>query len=199
MRKQSILSYFLRPSVCALAITLLTTSAFATSDNPYSNGARAELVADYATAMEQYELAATAGLTDAMFALGRLYADIYGDDAEALRWYQKAAQQGHTFAQVALGQTYLDGSSATAPNPTLAMYWLESAATQGRSSDAALILFQLDPYSENASYWLTKAAEAGRPEAMVLLAHAYANGDYGFPVDLERSARWYALAATAKE
>jgi uncharacterized protein len=182
-----------------LAVSLAAIGPVVAGINPYSDGARAELAQDYVAALDCYSLAAKAGVTDAMYALGRIYAEVYADDAEAFRWYQEAAKQGNAFAQFALGQIYLEGNTVTAPDPELAAYWLESAATQGRSPDAAFALFESDPYAEDAARWLTQAAEAGRLAAMARLAAAYANGDYGLPVDPVQSATWRRRVGAAEE
>lgn len=187
----------LRTSI--LAVTLSAMGPVVADNNPYSDGARSELAKDYVAALEYYSVAAQAGGTDAMYALGRIYAEVYTDDAEALRWYQEAAKQGNAFAQAALGEIYRDGSTATAPDPELAAYWFESAATAGHSPDAAFALFELDPFADDAARWLTKAAEAGRPAAMARLAAAYANGDYGLPVDPAQSTTWERRASAAEE
>ncbi len=199
MSHRSGLPINLRQTTSAIVLTLLAPAFALAIDNPYANGARAELAQDYATALDQYALAAAAGLTDAMFALGRLHDEVYGNDAEALHWYQQAAQQGNTFAQVALGRIYRDGNSAADADPRLASYWLDSAATQGRSGEAAFALFELDPNSDSAARWLIQAAEAGIPEAMSRLATAYAAGDYGLPVDPAKGAEWLGRIGAMRE
>ena len=56
---------------------------------------------DLPAAVELYRKSASAGNTDAMFQLGRLYERGEGvkkDDSEALRWFRLAATGGHKAA-----------------------------------------------------------------------------------------------------
>ena len=93
------------------ASLVLTSQVFATTPNLYAQGIQAEMSGDTSLAIEKYLLSAKAGLSDAKYALGRLYRDVNGNEAEAFKWFMDAAKQGNTFAQYEVGMTYRRGNS----------------------------------------------------------------------------------------
>jgi hypothetical protein len=81
-------------------------------------------------AAEWHERAASQGLANAQYQLGRLYERGEGvprDDAAAARWHQEAARQGEVAAQTSLGLMYRDGRGVP-QDEALAYAWLSLAA-----------------------------------------------------------------------
>lgn len=67
---------------------------------------------DYETAMAECKPLADAGNADAMFCVGRMYANGFGVDMNddlALKWYGLAAEAGHAEAQYSLGVMHANG------------------------------------------------------------------------------------------
>jgi hypothetical protein len=124
---------------------------------------------DPAAAVEQYRLAADAGLAEAQFALALLYAAGRGvsrNAARAAEWYRTAADQGHAAAQCKLARLYFEG--------------------KGVPRDEA-----------QAFRWYHKAAEQGLAAAQHNLGELYATGR-GVPRDAARAEYWYQRAAQTR-
>ena len=156
---------------------------------------------DYQTAFREYKSAAEAGVAEAQFDLGVLYAQglgVHRDLDEAARWYQMAAEQGNAEAEFALGQMYSRGWGMPR-DETDALRWFEMASnpnSDGPPTDWTV----LDGYGTRqdqtqAAYWYLKAAEQGHVEAQYNLSRLYAAGQ-GVARDQEQALRWIRAAAT---
>jgi TPR repeat protein len=155
---------------------------------------------DYPKAFSEWKVSAEAGLADAQFDLGVLYASGLGvrqDLGEAERWYRKSAEQGYPDAEFALGEMYSRGWSAGARDQANAMRWLQldsetsmptgnwdSIADSGQPKDV-----------KQAAYWYRRAAEQGLAEAQYSLGRLYATGK-GVPHDEEQATMWVRSAAS---
>lgn len=99
----------------------------------YATGHAAFQRRDYATASQQWSVAAQAGEAVAQYSLGILHASGLGvpqNYQEAARWFQQAAQQDYGEAQYNLGLLYARGQGV--PQDYIQAYkWLELAARQG--------------------------------------------------------------------
>ena len=96
----------------------------------YEDGVEAAAAGDYATALQEFTVAAEAGLDLAQYNLAILYFTGQGvaqDYAEAVRWTLAAAEQGHLNAQFNLGALYYTGTG-TAVDMAQAFAWYERAA-----------------------------------------------------------------------
>ncbi|NVD99870.1 tetratricopeptide repeat protein [Massilia sp. BJB1822] len=88
---------------------------------------------DTAQALELYTQAAQAGVPEAMLGLGKFYSGAEGggaDPALAQQWYLQAAQHAVPEAQYQLG-LMLGKAGSESTRLKQALFWLESAATQG--------------------------------------------------------------------
>lgn len=111
--------------------------------------------------------AAAAGLPEAQYRLGRLYAlgeaGVRQAPKTAAEWYRRAARQGHASAQRSLASMYRAGK-------------------------------ELDHNQAAAARWYLAAARAGDARAQHIVAGMYESGD-GFASDLRLAAHWYEQAA----
>lgn len=111
--------------------------------------------------------AAAAGLPEAQYRLGRLYAlgaeGVRRAPRTAAEWYRRAARQGHVDAQRSLASMYLDGK-------------------------------ELGHNHAAAARWYLAAARAGDVRAQYIVAEMYESGD-GLAADLRQAAHWYEQAA----
>jgi uncharacterized protein len=121
----NILTVFLRSAVISL-IALAASPAFANGEGPYRNG-------DFPKAYALFSPLAEAGIADAQYYIGLMYAKgqaVPQDAVTAIEWYQKAADQGHALAQNNLGFMY--GQGAGVPrNFVNAHMWYSLAAAAG--------------------------------------------------------------------
>ena len=88
---------------------------------------------DYATAFMECAPLAKAGIAEAQFNLGVMYAEGEGvpkDAVQAVSWYRKAAEQGLARAQGNLGAMYSRGEGVPKDFVTAYM-WRNLAAAQG--------------------------------------------------------------------
>lgn len=173
-----------------LLIRIFTVNAFAAEQNFYAEGLQAEALGNINLAIEKYEESAATGLSDAKFALGRLYRDSYADDKNSFQWFLESAKQGNNFAQYEVGMLYLIGNSFVIQSTDEAAKWLTQAANRGKIGDAAYELFKLSTTDSEKQSWLLKSSEYGVPEAMKKLSDAYKTGNYGFTADDEKAAKW---------
>lgn len=120
--------------------------------------------AQAAAVMQQ---AAEAGLTAAMYRLGKMQvggeAGSGASPEAGVAWLKRAAERGHSDAMIQLGLMSSHGSTV--------------------AEDAAA-----------AAAWYRRAADAGNPAGMRLLAEAY-EGGRGVEADIAEAVHWYKLAA----
>lgn len=108
-------------------------SATAVWSADLDKGLAAFSVGDYETALAECQPLAEAGNVEAMFCVGRLYANGFGvpmDDAQALKWYGLAAGAGHAEAQYNLGVMHANGWGVDINEVPAAGYY-RLAAEQG--------------------------------------------------------------------
>jgi TPR repeat protein len=157
---------------------------------------------DYAKAFSEWKVSAEAGLADAQFDLGVLYASglgVHQDLGEAERWYRQAAEQGYPDAEFALGEMYSRGWSAGARDQANAMRWLQ-LENNGDTSMPTGNWDSIGDYGQakdvkQAAYWYRRAAEQGLAEAQYSLGRLYATGK-GVPHDEEQATMWVRAAAS---
>ena len=157
---------------------------------------------DYQKAFSEWKVSAEAGLADAQFDLGVLYAHGLGvrqDLGEAERLYQRSAEQGYPDAEFALGEMYSRGWSAGARDQANAMRWLQlenNGDTSMPTGDWDSIADYGQPKDQKqAAYWYRRAAEQGLAEAQYSLGRLYATGK-GVPHDEEQATMWVRAAAS---
>ncbi|MEM5471447.1 peptidoglycan-binding protein [Hoeflea sp. AS60] len=157
------------------------------------------LPADAATGA--LKAAAAAGNPLAFYEIGARFTEGRGvpvDLKSAGTWYQRAADLGHAPSQYRIANFYEKGSGLER-NLDAAKKWYQLAAEQGNISamhNLAVLYATAGavPDYENAAEWFTRAAEVGVRDSQVNLAILYARGD-GVPRDLEKSYKWFAIAA----
>ena len=121
---------------------------------------------DYATSLAECEPLAEEGNIEAMFCVGRLYANGFGvamDDALALKWYGLAADGGHAEAQYNLGVMHANGWGVPMDDTTAAGFY-------------------------------KRAAESGFGPAQLALGHCYESG-LGVELDLTLAWVWFDIAS----
>ena len=70
--------------------------------NWFKQGLQAEYSGDYSLAIENYTKSSALGVTDAGYALGRIYRSM-GDTASSLEWFLQSANSGNKFSQYEVG------------------------------------------------------------------------------------------------
>jgi len=156
---------------------------------------------DYAKAYSEWKAAAEAGVAEAQFDLGVLYAQGRGVQrnlTEATKWYRKAAEQGNSEAEFALGQMYSLGWGVPRDEAD-ALRWIQMANdpdSDGPPTDWALIEgYGVSRDAKEAAYWYQLAADKGHAEAQYNLGRLYATGE-GVRKDEEQALRWVRAAAS---
>jgi len=147
-----------------LAIFLLSSGTVFSADLQKGLDAFAE--GDYETALAECQPLADEGNVEAMFCVGRMYANGFGvamDDALALKWYGQAAGEGHAEAQYNLGVMHANGWGVAMNDvPAAGFYRL--------------------------------AAEQGYVAAQAALGYCYKHGA-GVEKDLAMAYKWFDIAA----
>ncbi|WP_427157835.1 tetratricopeptide repeat protein [Aliinostoc sp. HNIBRCY26] len=158
---------------------------------------------NYTTSLSWYRRAAEAGVLEAMFVMGTMYANGEGvtqDFEKAEKWWLKAAAQNHAIASFYIGHLYNNGDGRER-NPATAAYWylkawdaghdlaeiylanllpsLEELA-RGGAAEAQAVLGAIH-YTIYGNYlqainWLQLATAQGHPEATRLLGYCYEQG-----------------------
>jgi TPR repeat protein len=119
---------------CILVIAIAGFIEIYPAQADFAAGAQAYDGGDYATAFEEWQLAAREGDLAAMVALADLYRRGTGsrpDVTKAFQWYQRAAKAGNAVAQMNLGEMYLNGWG-TKPDRVFAWVWFDRAAKRGQ-------------------------------------------------------------------
>ena len=146
------------------------------------------------------------GDAEAMFQLGRLYADgkdVKKDEFEALKWYKRAAAKDHTKAEVQIGSFYAHGFGVI-QDWAESIKWYRKAALKGdTTAQHNLGLDYLHGHGvekdvEMAAFWLGKAALQGHARAQFNLGERYENGQ-GVEKNLDRAHMYYTLASRHAE
>ena len=180
--------------------TVLISGVSASSRNMYAEGIRAEYEGDIALAIQKHTAAFnTDSVSDAGFALGRLFRDIFYDHQKSFDWFLQAAEQGNVFAAHELGSIYAVGNTVVAVNTEKAEKWFRFAAERGKLAESAYALFRLLEENPEQSIWLVQAAEGGMIAAMEALSDAYQSGWYGIQADADMSDYWQRAALNAQE
>ncbi|WP_417418057.1 peptidoglycan-binding protein [Hoeflea sp.] len=180
------------------AITPLEETAAPLSDEVLTAALDA-LPQDAATAA--LKAAAAAGNPLAFYEIGARFTEGRGvpvDLKSAATWYQRAADLGHAPSQYRIANFYEKGSGLER-DLDAAKKWYQLSAEQGNASamhNLAVLYATAGavPDYENAAEWFGRAAEIGVRDSQVNLAILYARGD-GVPRDLEKSYKWFAIAA----
>ena len=145
--------------------------------------------------------AAVAGNPLAFYEIGARFTEGRGvpvDLMSAATWYRRAADLGHAPSQYRIANFYEKGSGLER-DLDAAKKWYQLSAEQGNASamhNLAVLYATAGavPDYENAAEWFGRAAEVGVRDSQVNLAILYARGD-GVPRDLEKSYKWFAIAA----
>ena len=96
---------------------------------------------DYETALAECQPLADEGNVEAMFCVGRMYANGFGvpmDDALALKWYGLAAGEGHGQAQYNLGIMHANGWGVAMNDAAAAGFYRLAAGNGIVEAQAAL-------------------------------------------------------------
>ncbi len=157
------------------------------------------LPADAATGA--LKAAAAAGNPLAFYEIGARFTEGRGvpvDLKAAATWYQRAADLGHAPSQYRIANFYEKGSGLER-DLDAAKKWYQLSAEQGNASamhNLAVLYAAAGavPDYDSAAAWFDRAAEVGVRDSQVNLAILYARGD-GVPRDLEKSYKWFAIAA----
>ncbi|MGI4946923.1 MAG: tetratricopeptide repeat protein, partial [Janthinobacterium lividum] len=129
--------------------------------------------------------AATAGIPEAQFRVGRAYLDGAGvpvSREEGARWIERAAEAGWVEAQVVLA--------------TLHLFGLVSGGSGSAVFSPSLSQQDAKPDYERAGHWASRAAEAGSPDGQALLGYILTSGPVELR-DLDTADGWYARSAEA--
>lgn len=145
--------------------------------------------------------AAAAGNPLAFYEIGARFTEGRGvpvDLKTAATWYQRAADLGHAPSQYRIANFYEKGSGLER-DLDAAKKWYQLSAEQGNASamhNLAVLYAAAGavPDYDSAARWFDRAAEVGVRDSQVNLAILYARGD-GVPRDLEKSYKWFAIAA----
>lgn len=143
-----------RCAALLLSASLLSSALHA----DYEDGVQAAAAGDYATALQEFTVAAEAGLDLAQYNLAILYFTGQGvaqDYALALRWTQAAAEQGHLNAQFNLGALHYTGTG-TVVDLAQAFVWYERAA-EGQHAGAQYNLATMYELGEGVEKDLVRA------------------------------------------
>lgn len=167
-----------------------------------SEGGRALLSGDYASALKILEPLANHGNAMAQSALGAMYEGGLGvsrDYSHAVQWYRKAADRGDAFAENALGEKYYLGEGVS-ENKIEAAIWYRKAANQG-NLDAQTSLGAMYLHGEGVAQdyslaltWTFKAASQGNALAQYNIGTMFAHGT-GVPQSDAVAAKWFQKAA----
>ena len=147
-----------------LAVFMMFSTAALSAD--LEKGLDAFNQGDYATAMAECLPLAEGGNAEAMFCVGRMYANGFGvdlDDAKALHWLGLAAGNNHAEAQYTLGVMHANGWGVAMNDVPAAGYY-------------------------------RLAAENGHMQAQIALGFSYKHGA-GVPKSLETAYMWFDIAA----
>ena len=120
---------FTRPII----ILFFALSSYSVMGADLDKGLAAFAAGDYATALAECQPLADEGNVEAMFCVGRMYANGFGvdmNDELALKWYGLAAAEGHAEAQYNLGVMHANGWGV-AMNDVPAAGFYRLAAEQG--------------------------------------------------------------------
>ncbi len=185
----------------ALALALATPAAADEQEEQYRRALEAYDRGDVASALNDFQTLAEAGVAAAQFNLGALYERGRGvpfDPKEAAHWYERAAAQGHVRAQFNLGLMYTTGRGV-AQDPGEAARWFREAASRGNMR-AQLNLGVMSYYGNGvtqdlveAARWFRMAADQGDPRAQFYLGAMHAEGD-GVAQDFVQAHLWASLA-----
>lgn len=145
--------------------------------------------------------AAAAGNPLAFYEIGARFTEGRGvpvDLRTAASWYQRAADLGHAPSQYRIANFYEKGSGLER-DLDAAKKWYQLSAEQGNASamhNLAVLYATAGtvPDYDSAAQWFDRAAGVGVRDSQVNLAILYARGD-GVPRDLEKSYKWFAIAA----
>jgi hypothetical protein len=122
-----------------LAIFMLSSATVLAAD--LDKGLAAFSVGDYETALAECQPLADEGNVEAMFCVGRMYANGFGvpmDDAMALKWYGLAAGEGHGEAQYNLGLMHANGWGVAMNDAPAAGFYRLAAGNGIVAAQAAL-------------------------------------------------------------
>jgi TPR repeat protein len=173
-------------------------------DLHYPPGGTGDFVEDPALACDLYERAADQNVAEALFGLGRCFAEGRGRPAEpvdARALFDRATQRGSTKAWCALGRMHFEGRGGPVDASTGLALCRQGASVGDGEADLEIGLRHLDgrglpkSFSE-ARRWLDRAAQRGSARASRALAEAYAKGD-GVPRDRAMASRFFEQAARA--
>ena len=128
--------------------------------------------------------AATAGIAEAEFRVGRCYLEATGvppSRGQGARWLERAANQGYVESQVLLATLFVHG-----------------LATDGAAAPAAAGLFSANattaPDFAAAEKWARRAAEGGSGDGQALLGFILTSGPENLR-NLDEARRWYEQSA----
>jgi TPR repeat protein len=162
---------------------------------------------DYQEALVKFGNAVRYGSVDALYYLGRMYADAKGvsrDEAEANRLYRKAADLGNGLAQYQLGHQYEFGVAGIRKNLKEAARLYRAAADQG-NVEAQVCLGRMyangvgvTKDESQATTYYGKAAEQGSAVAQYQMGNRYENGLGGLRQDYVEAFNWYKKSASQR-
>jgi hypothetical protein len=132
--------------------------------------------------------AATAGIAEAEFRVGRCYLEGVGvpaSRAQGARWLQRAGDQGYIEAQALLATLYIHGMASDASTLSSA------AATSLFNANTAV-----QPDFAAAEKWARRAADGGSADGQALLGYILTSGPES-QRNLDEALRWYEKSAAA--
>lgn len=184
--------------------SLLTLSALSgpTFGADYEAAAAAYQAEDYASALPVFQELAAADNDDAMWYLGKMYANGWGveqSDAESLKWFLKSAELGDPDSQWEMGMIHEYGTGVREDQDE-AFDWYLKAAENNYVNAMNEVGYRYESGSgvreslRNAAEWYTKGAEAGNLTSIVNLGVMRETGN-GLDQDYAEAARLYGIAA----
>jgi TPR repeat protein len=130
--------------------------------------------------------AATAGIPEAEYRLGRAYLEgriLPPSRTEAMRWLIKGGEHGQVEAQTLLAGLYVNGMAGADPDPSAAFFETGTEPAAGA-----------EPNFDKALVWAKRAAEAGALDAQTILGFIYSSGPDSIR-DLEAAHEHYRQSA----
>ena len=158
---------------------------------------------DMICALNNYHVAAEAGVALAQAKLGYIY-DQSNDDEKAVRWYSEAAAQQHPDGEFGLGEMYAKGEGVEQDLDVAVEMFMRAAV--GGHAQARRVLANAYEHgalgrevsAAEALRWLTLAANSGDLNAMRRMVALYTDGGLGVRPDPDQAAEWQARVDAAE-
>ncbi|HEX4858269.1 MAG TPA: tetratricopeptide repeat protein [Usitatibacteraceae bacterium] len=181
-------------SAAAIAVALAFPVA-AQKSEAFLAGEKAYHRGDVRGAIAKLKPAADRGEADSQALLGEIL-DYAENNDEAVAYFRKSADQGNVDGAFGLGRMMAIGEG-TPKDPAGARVWMIRAAEGGHEAalrtvvlayaEGGLGLSAEQRASPEALNWIRKGVDEKMPKAMLRLAKAYRNGEFGLAVNVKEA------------